>query len=569
MGVQMKEKIISFLHRKETISYFIILVVATFCCIPLFSEYMNISIDDGIQHIYRLIGTASSIEEGQLFPVIMSDFCNGFGYSWNLFYSPLTAYAPLIFSVFTNSYVVCLKLFIFLTMALSGVFMYKLVYRISSNHIASVISAIIYIATPYHLTDLYNRMAIAELTSFMFLPIIFLGMYELVNTNRKTYYLIIGAIGLLLTHNVITIYTAIFCVVYLLIHYKKLKEKKVLIHICVSIIVLLLCTSFYWIPLLEHYCATTYEVFVPERMYDNETIISTKSSILELIYSRKWGMNLYIGIPIILGTILTFIFWKKIDEKYKKEVSIFLIFGLVSIIMMLKIFPFEHLPNFFKMIQFVWRMLTFTTFFLSVVSGISIAILIEKTDKGAIAFIAIFVICTSFVVSISRQTTKEPFNENEYLSPVPVNSETLRVHAGCATFEYLPTKAFNKLDYIKTRISGVILLQGNANIINENKNGTNMNFEIENASNNLEIELPYIYYLGYRAYITDEFGNKKELEIKESDNGFCMINILNIEKGAVQIKYEGTALMKVSYVLSLAGAIVLVAYICKNKHNVV
>ena len=129
-----------------------------------------------------------------------------------------------------------------------------------------------------------------------------------------------------------------------------------LIHICISIIVLLLCTSFYWIPLLEHYFATTYEVFVPERMYNNETIISTKSSIIDLIYSNKWGMNLYVGIPAILGTILTFALWKQIDEKYKKEVLIYLIFGLASIIMMLKIFPFQYLPNLFKMIQFLLKL---------------------------------------------------------------------------------------------------------------------------------------------------------------------------------------------------------------------
>lgn len=334
-----------------------------------------------------------------------------------------------------------------------------------------------------------------------------------------------------------------------------------LIHICISIIVLLLCTSFYWIPLLEHYFATTYEVFVPERMYNNETIISTKSSIIDLIYSNKWGMNLYVGIPAILGTILTFALWKQIDEKYKKEVLIYLIFGLASIIMMLKIFPFQYLPNLFKMIQFVWRILIFASFFLSVTSGIAISKFIEKSNKGAFVFVAVFVICTSFLVSISKQNTKEPFNEKDYLNPIPVNSETLRVHAGCATFEYLPTKAFNNLDYIKTRTSGAIILQGNANIINENKNGTKMNFEIENASNNLEIELPYIYYLGYRAYITDEFGDTKELEIKESDNGFCMINILNTDKGAVQIRYEGTNLMKVSYALSLIGIIALVAYV--------
>ena len=40
-----------------------------------------------------------------------------------------------------------------------------------------------------------------------------------------------------------------------------------------------------------------------------------------------------------------------------------------------------------------------------------------------------------------------------------------------------------------------------------------------------------------------------------------MINILNTDKGAVQIRYEGTNLMKVSYALSLIGIIALVAYV--------
>ena len=91
---------------------------------------MDIARDDGIQHICRLIGTMSSLKEGQIFPVIMSKFCNGFGYSWNLFYSPLTAYLPLIFSCITSSFVVMLKIFMFFTMFLSGIFMFKFTYKI-------------------------------------------------------------------------------------------------------------------------------------------------------------------------------------------------------------------------------------------------------------------------------------------------------------------------------------------------------------------------------------------------------------------------------------------------------
>ena len=44
---------------------------------------------------------------------IMLNFCNNFGYSWNVFYSPLTAYLPLIFRIFNFTFENCLKIFMF------------------------------------------------------------------------------------------------------------------------------------------------------------------------------------------------------------------------------------------------------------------------------------------------------------------------------------------------------------------------------------------------------------------------------------------------------------------------
>ena len=90
----------------------IILIFTLIVSIPLASNNLNIYRDDGIQHIARLMGTYQSITEGQTIPVIMSNFCNGFGYSWNIFYSPLTSYIPLIFRLFTSSFEIMLKLFI-------------------------------------------------------------------------------------------------------------------------------------------------------------------------------------------------------------------------------------------------------------------------------------------------------------------------------------------------------------------------------------------------------------------------------------------------------------------------
>ncbi len=562
----MNKRIKEFFKNKKVLSYIIICIVTILTCIPLFSQYMNISHDDGIQHICRIIGTYDALKEKNLFPVILSNFCNGFGYSWSIFYSPLTVYLPLIFKVFTSSFTMCLKLFMFTTMFLSGLFMYKLVYKISNSHRAGLISAIIYMIAPYHLTDLYNRIAVAELASFLFLPITFIGMYNLLNDNKKTYYIAIGAIGLTLSHNVITVYTAIFCLIYLIINYKKLKNKNVIKAIGINIIIILLCTSFYWIPLLEHFFATTYEVFIPGRMYDLDTIKESKLFVAELLLTWPWGYNFHIGIPILFGIILTFKYRDKIDIKYKKDILIFLIFGLVSIIMTLKIFPFEYLPNIFRMLQFTWRMMIFASFFLSIVSGITIAMFINKNkDKNKTLLIVIaLIIYLTVLVIITIDMTEKPFDENEYLEPINLNRIIGEIHPGCATFEYLPQKAYSNLNYIKKRQNKAIILEGTANILNENKNGTRMTFEITNAKDNVKIELPYIYYLGYTATLINQEGDISQLEIEESDNGFCMIEITNLENGTININYEGTNLMKISYVTTFVGTVAIICYYLKK-----
>lgn len=564
----MKEKIIDILRNKKVVSYIIIFIVTLFICIPLFSKKMDISRDDGIQHICRIIGTKSSIRTGNIFPVIMADFCNGFGYSWNLFYSPLTAYLPLIFTLFTSSYVICLKLFMFFTMFLSGMFMYKLVYTISKSYKASVFSALIYITAPYHLTDLYNRIAIAELTSFVFLPLVFAGVYDLINKKgKKSYYISIGAIGLILSHNVLAVYTTIFCFIYLIVNYKKLVNKKILRSIVINVGIIVLTTSFYWIPLLQHYFVTTYEVFIPGRMFQNNTLISSKLNISELFFKEHYGMIFHIGIPTIIGILLLFIYRNKITKRYRNAIAIFMCFGLISIVMSLKFFPFESLPAVLKMIQFQWRMLEFSTFFLSITAGIGFGIFMNSKNKKSLVLVilVILVIYTGMLLKDSFHKVDIPFKEENYIKPIPVTSLTGRVHAGCATFEYLPQKAFSNRNYIETRSQDVIILEGNANILNTHKENTDLSFDIENVTENTKLELPYIFYLGHSAKLIDENGNETKLEIQESDKGFCMIAVPNTDKGKIEIRYIGTKLMKFSYVLTLAGIVVFVIYVIKFK----
>lgn len=620
-------------NRKKLIDYTIILIFAIAISIPMLSQNFNIYVDDGIQHIARLMGTMQSIEEGQVIPVIMSNFCNGFGYSWNFFYSPITAYIPLIFSIFTNSFELMLKLFIVLVGFLSGIAMYEFVNKISQNRWAGLLSAIIYMCAPYRLTDMYMRMAVSELTSFIFLPIVFHGMYNLFNIcseetniqdkninglddenklNKRKYLknsllLTLGASGLILTHSVIAMYTAIICFIFLLINIKTLKNKQVLKALAINILLILLITSFYTVPLLEHKLTTDYEVFKPGRMERTDALIYYKVDLMNLIYTGNNTMSYEIGLVNIIGLVLTILVHKKVDKNIRKLYWFSLVTGILCVIMSLRIFPFEKMPSILKMIQFTFRLLEFSSFFFAVITGINYRLVIKDFKLRDVLVLGIIsyllIVPLFFKFNYDKQWTEESL-----WPAVGVNENTGRVHAGCASFEYLPSKAFEHLDYIKTRENRVYVLdiiqENNKAIIieNEEKNGTNLSFSvrkiddegvanlnnlkvsnISNSSSNLAeteknedkdkkkeserqdtqngitLELPYIYYLGYTAE-TEINGKIQKLETFESENGFVAICLPNSvfstnDEVTVTVEYTGTTLMKITYIISVLSVL--------------
>ena len=554
------KNLIKYCKKKEIINYILIIIASIIISIPLANKSLNIYRDDGIQHICRIIGTEQTLADKQFLPMIMSNLCNNFGYSWNIFYSPLTAYMSVMFRIFNFSYVNCLKLCMFVIVLLSGLTMYKLTLRITKNKKLATLASIIYILAPYRITDMYIRTALAELASFIFIPIVFEGLYIIVNEEKKSYKLALGAAGLILTHQVIAMYTAIICFVYLIVFFKKLKSKTVLKNIGVNLSFCLLMTSFYWVGLLQHYFSTSYEVFVPGRMEREELLIFYKAKFSQLfITSSEQTMIYAIGLLSVIGLVLTPIAYKKIPEEYKKTYMFFLIAGIVLIGMTLKIFPFEKLPQALTMLQFTFRLFTFTSFFFAFVVATNFAILIKNFKT-----LDIVVLLTISILLLVPYKSKLDFNlqENEerLINGVRVTENTGRVHAGMASMEYLPTKAFKNLKYIANRKDEVIVLDNNEAVISDyTKQSSNMNCKISNINKETTIELPYIYYLGYRVY-----ADGQEITYTESDNGFIQINIA--KDSQIKVKYLGTNEMLISYAVSIISFATIIVLNHKNKN---
>lgn len=553
------KNLIKYCKEKEIINYILIIIASIIISIPLANKSLNIYRDDGIQHICRIIGTEQTLADKQFLPMIMSNLCNNFGYSWNIFYSPLTAYMSVVLRIFNFSYVNCLKLCMFVIVLLSGLTMYKLTLRITKNKKLATLASIIYILAPYRITDMYIRTALAELASFIFIPIVFEGLYIIVNEEKKSYKLALGAAGLILTHQVIAMYTAIICFAYLIVFFKKLKSKTVLKNIGVNLLFCILMTSFYWVGLLQHYFSTSYEVFVPGRMEREEVLIFYKAKFSQLfITSSEQTMIYAIGLLSVIGLVLTPIAYKKVPEEYKKTYMFFLITGIVLIGMTLKIFPFEKLPQALTILQFTFRLFTFTSFFFAFVVATNFAILIKNFKT-----LDIVVLLTISILLLVPYKSKLDFNlkdnEERLINGVRITENTGRVHAGMASMEYLPTKAFKNLKYIANRKDEVIVLDNDEAVISDyTKQASNMNCKISNINKETTIELPYIYYLGYRVY-----ANGQEITYTESDNGFIQINIA--KDSQIKVKYLGTNEMLISYAVSIISFATIIVLNHKNK----
>lgn len=309
---------------KDNKEYLCILLISIIVCIPLMNKNINIYRDDGIQHVCRLIGTYQTIKSGEMLPMIMSNLCNNFGYSWNIFYSPLTTYAPLIFKIFNFTFTNCLKIFMFAVTLLSGITMYTFMMNVTKNKNVSLLSSILYVLAPYRITDMYIRIAVAELASFVFIPIIFDGLYSVLKEEKLSFKLIWGTVGLILTHTVITMYMAIICLLYLVFNIKKLKSIKVIRILVISLVCILLITSFYWVGLLQHHNATSYEVFVPGRMEVGNKLEYYKTEFYQLFHTNKDQTMIYaIGLVTVLGLVLTPIAWKNVEKDYKRTYVLF------------------------------------------------------------------------------------------------------------------------------------------------------------------------------------------------------------------------------------------------------
>ena len=554
------------LKNDKVIHYIIIFLTAAIAGIPLIKLRIY-GTDDGFIHILRVMGMDEILKNGVFPPYICARYCNGFGYAINLFYSPLVTYGPLLFKLFTNHYYDSLKIYSFFTILISGITMYKLGYELTKKREIALFSAIIYIFIPYRLECIYNRFAIGEFSSFMFLPLLFSGLHNLINGDgKKHYYIAISASLLILTHMITTFYATIFSLLYILLNIKKI-NKTVIKKILINLFFILLITAFFTIPMMEHKINGDYIVLDSVKMHSTPEEVYGTTIPLKYLFTgimEKYDMNFQLGVPLIILILLGIPVLKKINKDYKNEYLIMLLIAVLSLLMTTKYFLWLYIPQFFVRLQFAWRMLTFFEFTISIVAAINLYTLIELLPKQNFKNWALLISIILIIISMAKINYDYKYEKPKTLSDESyeqdrMNQETISYMQ--INREYLPNNTKNS--DISKRDKGIIIVEGSADIIEENKEELTLSAKVTNIEKDTTLELPYLYYLGYEVKVN---GNK--INYFESNNGFIAVKIdEDMNQADITVSYTGTALEKVSYVISLLAFMGFIGYLIKEKRK--
>lgn len=568
---QLINKGIKQLKENKWIHYLVIIIIGIILSISL-NQIQIRDTHDGSLHMLRLIGTKDTLEIGQFPPLINQNYCNGAGYAMNLFYPPIVTYLPLLIKLFTPTYILALKCFGAICIILSGITMYQFVYQVTKKRSIALFSAIFYMAAPYKLANIYRRFAIGEFTAMVFIPLVFLGLYNLFEQDKKKHYFIaIGAIGLMLSHTVTTLYIAIFCIIYILFHIQKLKDKEIIKKCIINVIFILLVSMLFWMPLLEATCHAKYSIMDDGVMRTNGDWASNNVISFYQLFKDKeeiCGTTFVLGIPTIIAIIFTIFVVKKVDNKYKEYYILNIIFALISLFMVSKFFPWVIMPGLICKLQYPWRMLGFFIFFISFVCSVNLYYIIQsltKKDTLRILIVSIFIVSliACGIYNMSKFFTKNP-NQDEKYEKIILNNT--RITHKQINRDYMPLKALELQDtYVAERKDKTYILEGNANILSEEKENLKDIIEVENIEKGTILEFPYYYYVGYEIKIETDNGTEK-LEPIESKNGYLSCKIdENIEKGKIVVEYVGTTITYISYTISAISLIVFIVYIIYER----
>ncbi|MEK7166698.1 MAG: glycosyltransferase family 39 protein [Patescibacteria group bacterium] len=376
---------------------------------------------DGWHQVARLYHWNQAVIDGQIPPRWSSGLYNGFGYPLFIFsyHLPWWLASPLVqsgVSIFDS-----IKIVFIVTYVVSGITMYLYARDLWGNW-GGLVSAFIYLFTPYRFANIFVRANIGEAVSFVFIPLVFWAIYRL-RIKLSAVMIAFGAIGIggfMLSHVMVAF---LFFVPFILTFssylfvppggVRRYKRKFILALVLIGVLGIGLA-AYYLIPAIGYKSITVFNNLYHDLYKEHFTSLS------KLLYS-PWGygaiktdgeMSRQVGL-VIWGILMfstgsiTYQIIKKRSINLNLLIQLtFLLSSIFAIFMMLpQSGEVWKLIAGLAIVDFPWRFLSVTTFCGAILAGG----LIKVTSSQLIKKIMVIILILGAIV-----TNRNHLRVNQY-----------------------------------------------------------------------------------------------------------------------------------------------------------
>lgn len=528
--------------NKKVFPLLIVAAIAVFMySLPIVMD-LNIYNTDGQFFLARVEGVTDAINHKKIYN-LNTNFYYGTMYATNLFYSNIS-FVPI--ALFGNglglSTIQIAKLIILSYYCIGILIVYyssrKLFEYKSSdvqlNRILALAITIVYMLDMYRVFNSYYRGAMGEYIASSFMPLLVLGIYELMYTKEmKKRHFIIGMVGLIFSHllscliifNVYMLYLFIYC---MRNYQNKKKILRLLKKLAVSSIIIIGISAVFFLPLLENMTFLKYNTYT--QPYDSNGLgLSTLKNYV--------SVNMYSAYILIIYIIILFqIIVTKGKEKFLVDSMIVVtyLFGMLE-----GIIPI-YLSFGLSSIQFIFRLLGIATVILILaLSYLLLDYMKRGKEKRMFSFYVIFVLFVTGGLQLSIYHNGEDIkNENKEIAIANLSNDVVNPIGN----EYVPAAHF---DYKKL---GELVSEKDKYAISYDK------ITVYDVPKSEEILIPQIPYKGL-TFMNDEKGTLRP----DSKSGLTQIK-MDKDYSEVVIQYKGTTLQKVSTIISIISIVGALLY---------
>lgn len=552
--------------------YFLVGLVVTLSLLwPLFWA-PSFTYHDDVQTI-RLFEMDKCIRDLQIPCRWVPDLGGIYGYPLFNYYAPLPYYFGELFYFISHSLLISVKVMFATAMVGSFVFMYLLGRKLWGNK-GGAISAVFYSFAPYHAVDFYVRGEMGEMWGLMFFPAIFWAILRLKEAPR-IYNLLLVALFvalILASHNLSAMLFLPIAVVFAGFLFFQKRDSKFAKLFLLSIILGLTMSAFYWLPMNAEKNLVHIETMVEGYFSYTEHFKGLKKLFVE----RYWGwgpsvreipgiqednmLSYQIGWVHILGWLLSLLTAVKL-WRTKRSVSLLVAFSSLAILgTVFMINPYSafvwKLVDPLKYLQFPWRFLLLTIFFISMISG-SIFLWLEG-KKQLFIWLGLLVLVIALNFSYFRPEKFLQVTDAQILSGKDWDREIKR-----SIFDFLPI--FAKEPPAELATARYQTLYGDIKVSNF-REGTNW-FSFNADTNGYSIiRISQYYFPDWRIFVDGQ-----QAHIQYTDNSLGLMTlILGTGQHHIEGRLENTTVRTLSNGVSglgmLAFILLILTQVPKTRH---